>query len=244
MTEENKMTFMGHLRDLRSCLVRSVIALAIAVPIAFLLVNYVFEILTRPVPGLELIYTEITEMLGTYLKVNLYLAVAIALPYIIFEVVRFLHPALTGKERGYVYVMLPAVVICFLGGVVFAYFILIPPAFNFLLTFGGDIAKPMIKVGNYVGILSQLLFWIGICFEIPIVLFFLSKIGIINYRWLAKVRKVAYILAFVLGAVITPTFDPVNQSLVAVPIIILYEIGISLSWLARRKIPASGTISS
>ena len=93
----------------------------------------------------------------------------------------------------------------------------------------------MIKVGNYVSILTRLVFWIGMCFEIPLVMFFLTKIGVVRAEWLAKYRRFAYVLAFILGAIITPTFDPVNQSLVAVPIVFLYELGILLSKLARRK---------
>ena len=93
----------------------------------------------------------------------------------------------------------------------------------------------MIKVGNYISVLTKLLFWVGICFEIPIVMFFLAKIGVLKPQWVSKYRKVAYIVAFVAGAIITPTFDPLNQSLVAVPIIILYEIGIILAKIARRN---------
>ena len=226
---------MGHLKELRSCLVRSVIALLVALPISFYIAKYVFDILTRPVPGVNLIYTEITEMLGTYAKVTLIIAVVLVLPFIAYQLVMFVRPALTKKERSYVYIMLPAIVICFLIGAAFSYFILVPPALNFLLTFGSDIAEPMIKVGNYISVLTKLLFWVGICFEIPIVIFFLAKIGIVKPQWLSKYRKVAYIVAFVAGAIITPTFDPVNQSLVAVPIIILYEFGIILAKIARRK---------
>ena len=226
---------MGHLADLRSCLLRSVIALVIAIPISFFIARYIFDILMNPVPDLELVYTEVTEMVGTYIKVTLYSAVVLTLPFIIYQLVVFIRPALTKQERSYLYILLPAVSIFFIGGAAFAYFILLPPALNFLLTFGGDIAEPMIKVNNYISILTKLIFWIGMCFEIPLILFFLTKIGIIKPEWLAKYRKIAYIVAFVLGAIITPTMDPVNQTLVAIPIIFLYEFGILLSKLAQRK---------
>jgi sec-independent protein translocase protein TatC len=106
---------------------------------------------------------------------------------------------------------------------------------NFLLTFNTDIARPMIKIGDYISLVTTLIFWIGLCFEIPLIIFFLTKIGVVKTKWLTKFRKFAIIIAFVLGAVITPTFDPVNQSLVAVPIIFLYELGILLSRFARKK---------
>jgi len=193
----------------------------------------------NPAPGVELIYTEIAEMLGTYIKVTLYAAAVLVLPYIVYLVVMFIRPALTRRERTYLYILLPSVFFLFLAGATFAYFVLLPPALNFLLTFGGDIAEPMIKVGNYVSVLTKLIFWIGICFEIPMVMFFLAKIGIVKPEWLSKYRKVFYIVAFILGGIITPTMDPINQSLVAVPIIVLYELGILLAKLARKKQPES-----
>lgn len=226
---------MGHLRELRSCLLRSVVALLVALAISFFLANKVFYILMQPVPGLELIYTEVTEMLGTYIKVSLYSAFILALPFIVYQAVIFVRPALTRKEKSYLYIMLPSVFLLFTAGAVFAYLVLLPPALKFLLTFGGDIAAPMIRVENYISVLTKLIFWIGMCFEIPLVMFFLTKIGVLKPEWLSKYRRIAYILAFVLGAIITPTFDPLNQSLVAIPVILLYEFGILLSKLARRK---------
>ena len=236
---------MGHLKELRSLLFKVVISLLVALPISFYIVYYlnVFDIMKKPAidrfPDLPIIFTEPTEMIGTYIKVTLLLALVLALPFIAYQLVMFIRPALTKKERGYVYTMLPAITICFLIGAAFAYFILLPPALNFLFTFGEDVAEPMIKIGKYVSLLTTLMFWIGLVFEIPIVLFFLTKIGIIKPEWLSKYRKIFYIAAFILGAMITPTMDPVNQALVAIPIIFLYEFGIILSKLAYRKKAAS-----
>jgi len=235
MSQEAKLTITAHLRDLRSRLFKSVIAIVIAIPISFLLTHKFFEILMQPVPGIELIYTEVTEMLGTYMKVGLTGAVILALPAILYQMVKFVHPALTRREKSFLYFMLPLVVIFFIAGASFGYFILLPPALNFLLTFGNDIATPMIKVRNYISVITNLLFWLGICFEIPVLTFFLTKIGVLTPEWLAKHRRLAFVGAFILGAIITPTFDPINQSLVAGPIILLYEIGILLSRLARRR---------
>ena len=123
----------------------------------------------------------------------------------------------------------------FLGGIIFGYFILIPPAIGFLYTFGSDIASPMIKIGNYIAIITRLLIAIGLVFELPVVTTFLARIGIVSPQWLASKRKVSIIVAFILAAIITPTFDPINQSLVAVPLIILYEMSIWLAKLVYRK---------
>ncbi len=123
----------------------------------------------------------------------------------------------------------------FVGGVIFAYFILVPPAMKFLITFGSDIATPQIKIGSYISVVTRLLLSIGLVFEMPVVTTFLARLGIITPKWLSDKRKPAIILAFVLAAIITPTFDPVNQTLVAAPLIILYEISIWLAKLVQRK---------
>jgi len=154
----------------------------------------------------------------------------------------------------------------FVGGVAFGYFILIPPATKFLITFGSDIATPQIKIGNlippatkflitfgsdiatpqikignYISIVSRLLLAIGLAFEMPVVTTFLSRLGIITSKWLASKRKLAIIFTFILAAIITPTFDPINQSLVAVPLIILYEMSIWLAKLVQRREPREVT---
>ena len=125
----------------------------------------------------------------------------------------------------------------FLGGVVFAYFILVPPATRFLLTWGSDIAVPQIKIGNYISVVTRLLVAIGLVFEMPLLTTFLARLGVITPKWLSDKRKLAIIFAFILAAIITPTFDPINQSLVAIPLIILYEMSIWLAKLVGRKEP-------
>ncbi|MFC2002316.1 twin-arginine translocase subunit TatC [Chloroflexota bacterium] len=144
------------------------------------------------------------------------------------------------RVKKYIYIILPWIALMFVGGVVFGYFILVPPATKFLLTFGSNIATPQIRVGNYIAIITRLLLAIGIVFELPVVTTFLARIGIIKPKWLADRRKLAIIFAFIIAAIITPTFDPINQSLVAVPLIVLYELSIWLAKLVyRREEPVS-----
>ena len=138
------------------------------------------------------------------------------------------------KERRYLLAFLPAALMAFVAGVAFGYFVLTPPALHFLLTFGGDVAVPMIKVSNIVNLMIRLLFWMGIAFETPLVMFLLAQLGIVNARQLGRFRRYWVVIAFILGAIITPTFDPVNQALVAVPLLALYELGILLARLAGR----------
>lgn len=235
MNEQERLTFTGHLGELRRRLVYSLIGVAITTGLSFFFVGEIFEFFKSRAPAdVALIYTGVTEMLGTYFKVAIYCGVALALPFLIYQVMMFVSPALTRSERKNVTLLLIAVAFCFISGVMFTYFILLPPALDFLLTFGTDIAEPMISIGNYVSVLVRLLFWIGVVFNIPIVMYFLSRIGIVSPSWLAKNWKWSFLFAFLLGAVITPTMDPFNQALVAAPIIVLYFIGIALAQLARR----------
>jgi sec-independent protein translocase protein TatC len=232
--QEKRLTIIGHLQELRKRLLWSVIAVAVGIAASFPLAHYIFDILKSRAADINLVYIHVTEMFGTYMKVALYCGIALALPFLIYQLVMFLSPALRDREKKYVYLSLPAVFILFAAGVCFAYFIFLPPALKFLLTFGGDIAQPMITVSSYVSIVVKLLFAVGLVFEIPLVITLLAKIGVVSPQKLAKGRKWAVLAAFVLGAVITPTVDPVNQTLIAAPIIVLYELSI---WLAKLVYP-------
>jgi sec-independent protein translocase protein TatC len=188
-----------------------------------------------PVEDTQFVFIDLTEMIGTVMKVCLAGGLILAMPYLTLQAIMFVSPALTRKEKRYVYTILPWIAFMFLGGVVFGYFILIPPAMKFLLTFGSDIATPMIKIGNYISIVTRLLLAIGLVFEMPVVITFLARIGIVSSKWLARKWKMAVIVAFIFAAIITPTFDPINQSLVAIPLIVLYMMSILLAKLVQRK---------
>jgi sec-independent protein translocase protein TatC len=241
MSGEKRSTFLGHLTELRQRLIRCLIAVIITSIISFIFFRPIFYILILPAGNINLIYVEMTEMIGTIMKVCLTSGIILAMPYLTYQFLMFVSPALTRKEKKYVYLILPWIALMFLGGVVFGYFILIPPATRFLITFGSEIAVPQIKIGNYISIVSRLLLAIGLVFEMPVVTTFLSRIGVITPKWLANKRKLAIIFAFILAAIITPTFDPINQSLVAVPLIVLYEMSIWLAKLVQRREPRVAT---
>ncbi len=237
MSNDKRLTVLGHLGELRKRLIKSVIAIAIASLVSFFLAPRIFEILTLPAGDINLIFIEMTEMVGTYMKVSLASGVVLAMPYLVYQGIMFVSPALTRREKKYVYIILPWIALMFMAGVAFSYFILVPPATRFLLTWGADIASPQIKIGNYISIVTRLLLLVGLVFEMPVIIMFLARLGVVTPKWLAGKRKSAIIIAFILAAIITPTFDPLNQSLVAVPLIALYEISIWLAKLAqlRRK---------
>ena len=241
MGQDKKLSITEHLLELRSRLIKSVIALCVCIGISIPLAHYVFDILKSRAPGIDLVFIDVTEMLGTYMKVVFYCGIALSLPYLIYQLVRFLSPAMTDKEKRYLYFSMPLVVLLFVAGVSFAYFIFLPPALNILLHFGGDIARPMIDVSSYVSVLVRLLLAVGLVFEMPLVITLLAKLGVVSPQKLAKGRKWAVLAAFVLGAVITPTVDPVNQTLIAAPIIVLYELSI---WLAKLVYPRKAVAPS
>jgi len=231
------MTLRDHLDELRKRLMFTVIFLVLAVIVAFVFRDLLLEFLLQPGYGDgddRPIATEVLETVGVIFKVTLMAGFVAALPVILYQVIMFISPGLTGREKAYLYVLLPAVLVAFAGGAAFAYFVLFPPAFKFLSEFGAEYVNPEIRISSYVGVIVSLMFWMGVVFQIPLVLFALSRFGIVTPRLLSRFRRFAIVLAFIAAAIITPTFDPVNQVLVAVPIIILYELGIILSRLGQR----------
>jgi len=241
MSDHEKQPVLSHLKELQQRLIRSVIAVLVATIITFFFAPHIFEILKVPAGDINLIFIEMTEMIGIYMKVSLAGGIMLTMPYLIYHVIMFVSPALTRREKRYVYLILPWIVLMFAGGVAFAYFILIPPATKFLLSFGADIASPEIRIGNYISLVTRLLLAIGLVFELPVVTTFLARLGIITPKWLASKRRIAIIFAFILAAIITPTFDPINQTLVAAPLIVLYEMSIWLAKLVQRRQPRTVT---
>ncbi|MHB1131144.1 MAG: twin-arginine translocase subunit TatC [Chloroflexota bacterium] len=233
--EEETMTILEHLEELRHRLIIVVLALVIATVASVFVVRFAFDLLMVPAPeDFKPVFTEVTEMFTTYLKVALFSGVVLAMPIIVYQVGAFISPGLTKRERRYLIALVPGVFAAFLCGIAFGFFVVVPFAVNYLL--GTDIfvsvAEPMIRISNYMEFVVNLLLAIGLAFELPIVIFFLSKVGIVNTKRLSSYRKYAILGAVLLAAVITPTPDPGTQMLVAVPLYFLYEIGILLSRVA------------
>ena len=233
------LTMREHLLELRRRLMWSAGCVLLTTVVAFAFHRQILRLLMEPAQGFDAlpngkpIYIDLTEFIGTAMKASLLVGLFASLPFVLYHIVMFVAPGLTPRERRYLYALMPASLLAFAAGAAFGYFILIPPMVDFLLNFGGDIASAQIRISSYISLMLTLLFWMGIVFETPIVLFFLSKIGIVTPEFLGRQRRYAVVAAFILGAAITPTFDPINQSLVAVPIIVLYEVGIWLSKLGR-----------
>lgn len=212
--------------------------MCIATVLSFVFYDQIFSILLYPGGEMSLIFTDMTEMFSTVLLVSLVSGIVLAIPYLTYEFIMFVSPALTPKEKRYLYLVLPWMVIMFAAGVVFSYFMLIPVAISFLLGFGGDIATPQIKVSNYVSVVTRMLLVSGFVFEMPVVITFLARIGVVSADWLARKRKIVIVGAFVLAAILTPP-DAMSQIIMAVPLIVLYEVSILLARiLGKRRITA------
>ncbi len=239
---QQELTILQHLSELRRRVFISVVALLIGSAVSFAFFRQLIDLLVRPARDLQtgaagqLVFTEVTELLGISIKVSFLAGFILAFPVILYQVIMFVSPGLTSREKRYLLGFLPGALIAFVAGVAFAYFVMTPPALHFLLTFGDDVATPMIRVSNIVNLMVRLLFWMGLAFETPLIIYLLAQLGIVNARMLARFRRYWVVVAFILAAIITPTFDPVNQALVAVPLLVLYELGVLLAkWVGRGR---------
>ena len=226
------MSLMEHLKELRTRLIRAFIALAITTSVSFVFAKQVLVILIAPMGDTLPQALKPTEVLGNYMKVALICGVTLAMPVIVYQIGRFVAPGLTKKEQRYLFLLVPGATLCFVAGIAFAYFVMLPTAIPFLLGFMGDIIAQQWAIGEYLSFVTSLLFWIGVAFELPLFMYFLAKIGLIDAEMLSKNRKYAVVIIAVLAAVITPTVDPLNMMLVMGPLIVLYELGVILAKIA------------
>ena len=234
-----ELSFMEHLAELRRRVLICALAIVVGTVVSFVFFEEIMAFLVAP-SGLEtgeggqLVITEVTEFLTTAFKVSVLSGFVLALPIVIYQVIMFVAPGLTPRERRMLFTFLPLTLLAFVAGMAFGYYVLTPPALHFLINFGEDVVTPFIRISNIVNLMVRLLFWMGVAFETPLIMYVLAQLGIVSSRRLARFRRVWVVVAFILGALITPTFDPVNQTLVALPLLALYELGVLLAKLAER----------
>lgn len=226
-----RASLWDHIEALRMHLLRMVIGLAIGVGISFYFTQNIIEILAGPVGGLKnLIAIEVTESVGVFMRVALLSGIALALPYIAFELWLFVAPGLKSREKKFGLVGIPLAALLFILGMVFCYFILLPSALKFLLSFMGIQAQ--LRPNSYFSFVTGLMFWIGVSFEFPLVIYVLTVVGFVKPQILAQQWRVAIVIISIIAAAITPTVDPVNMSLVMIPMSLLYFVSIGLSYIA------------
>jgi sec-independent protein translocase protein TatC len=242
MTEpnEDKMPLTSHLEELRKRLVRILIAVGIAFLACFAFKEELFRIIAQPLisvlpPGTHMVYTGLPEAFFTYVKVSFYAGIFFASPVVLYHIWKFISPGLFPKEKKFVAPFVITSSLLFVGGVCFGYFLVLPPAYKFFLEFTTDFLKPMLSMREYLTLTLKLLLAFGVIFEIPVFLFFMTKIGLVTPRKLARMRRYAIVVCFIVAAIITPTPDAFTQCMMAIPMVILYEVGIIVSRLATRK---------
>jgi len=229
------MSAIEHLKELRKRLLRAILALLIATTASLLLAKRVLMILIAPMGDTLPQALKPTESIGNYMKVALICGVTLAMPYIVYQIGAFLMPALTKQERRYLWLLVPGATLCFVAGVAFAYFLTIPSAIPFLQGFMSDIIEQKWAIGEYLSFVTALLFWIGVAFELPLFIFVLAKLGIVDAKFLRNNFKFAVLVIGIIAAAITPTVDPFNMMLVMAPLVLLYGLGVLLAMVARPK---------
>ncbi len=231
----NKTTVTSHIREIRTRLIRSVIIVLVLTIVAFVFWEQILELLKYPVKDIPLITTELTESIGTAMKISITAGIIASMPWLIYEVIMFVSPALTRREKKYVYLIIPWIALMFIAGVAFAYFIVMPSMLGFLYTFGQGVISPMPRLKDFISLSTRLLVIIGIIFELPVLTTFLARIGILKPEWLTGKWKIAIVASFIIAAIVTPTPDPINCSIVATPMIVLYFMCIGLAKLVYKK---------
>lgn len=237
LSPEDKQTIIEHLEALRSSLIIAFVAIIIAAVFCFYYSEQILAIVTSPLRSLNenLVVTGVTEAFFVKLKLSFYSGFVIAFPVVAWALWRFLKPALYPSERKYVYIFVLLSVGLFTIGVLFAYFGVLRLILNFLIYIAGESLDTMFKVDQYVSFVLAFTIPFGLVFELPVVVFFLSKLGIVRYEQLARNRKYALLVIVILAAALTPGPDPISQMLMAGPVYLLYEISIWVSKFAKPR---------
>jgi len=234
------MTFTEHLEEFRRCLLKSVVAIALSSGVGYFFSESIFRFIVAPLqrslqPGQNLIGTGVTEAFFTEIKVALAAGVFFSSPVIFYQIWRFLSPGLSGGEKRLVVPFVLCASAFFLGGAFFCYSVVLPIAFVYFIEQYGTIGvTPAIRIGEYFTFFFRMILAFGVTFELPVFTFFLVRLGIWNYRLMLSSFRYALVAIFIIAAILTPTPDIINQSLLAGPMVLLYVVSIGVAYLWRR----------
>ena len=228
-----EMTLVGHLGELRRRIVVSVIAVVAGTLAAYFYIDELMRFVTAPAG--KLYFMSPAEGFFAYLKLAVFAGFMLALPVVLWQVWAFVAPALTSGEKKWAFIMVPGAVLLFFTGVAFAYLLVWPAAVKFFLGFGSESLQPMLSLGQYLSFLFSFILPFGIIFNLPLALLVLAMMGIISSNFLAKQRRMMILVAFIVGGIITPTPDIFTQTMMAIPIILLYEASIWAVKILLRK---------
>jgi len=238
---EEKMSFLDHLGELRKRLLWSFLAILVFFIPAYAFSNEIFDFLMKPLienlpEGSSLIFTRPAEGFTTYLRVSFFASVLLAVPFILYQAWKFVAPALYKKEKQIIIPFIFFGSLFFLLGAAFCYYVASPPAFKFLLNeYSSEYVKAFPTISEALSFFMALIFGFGLVFEFPLIIFILARIGVVTSKWLREKRKYAIILSALLAAILTPTTDAISMMLMFVPIVVFYELGILVAWMFGKK---------
>ena len=248
---EVRLSFLDHLRELRKRLGRALVGVAVGMLAVGWFVEPIFHKLMQPVldslPEKQraIHYTSYIEPLMVYLKVALYGGIFVAVPWVLYQLWQFVAPGLYRKEKKIIVPFLVSGTLLFYAGAAFCYWLIMPAAFPAMAAIAADPAlAPVLTMSEQLSLVLGMLLGFGVVFELPVVIAFLSMIGVVHYTTLAKYRRIAIVVNVTVAAIITPTGDPFNLALMAIPMILFYEVGIILARFLGKKRPAGAAAGS
>ena len=239
------MSFLEHLEELRRRIIYSILFVGVGFMACWWKADLIFQYMQKPIitalaahkMDTQLVYLNPTEPFNLYMKIGLFAGVFVASPFILYQVWAFIAPGLYKNERRYVLPFMFSTVALFVAGGAFGFKIVYPAALDFLVGYGQGL-KPMITIGEYTDLFMTIILGLGLVFEMPILVFFLSLMGIVSAKWMWNNLRYSILVIFIIAAILTPTTDIMNMCIFAAPMIALYLLSIGVAWLvhpARRK---------
>ncbi len=231
---EIRLTLVEHLGELRKRLIISAIAIILGTMACYNFIDDIVELIVKPAEGLDFIYLSPPELFIAYVKVSLVLGLVVASPIVLFQIWMFIKPGLKDKEKRYVLFAMFMGIIFLLLGIVFAYYIIIPMTIRFFVTMSANDIEPLFSFSSYISYISSILLSFGLVFELPLIVILLTQLGLVAPNTFKRYRKMVILGIFVVAAILTPP-DVVSQSMMALPMIILYEFSIVIATIIYRK---------
>jgi sec-independent protein translocase protein TatC len=233
-TDTALMTFWEHVEELRKRLFIALLALGAATAGSFAFAEKVIILLAEPAGSIEALQSiEVTENVAVFMRVALLCGVAIAMPVILYELLAFIIPGLKRGEKRWIFMTIFFGTLLFLAGAAFAYFIMLPASVTFLINFLVVETKP--RLSSYINFITSLIFWLGVGFQFPIIIFALAKLNILSAKTLAKGWRYSLVIIAIMAAMITPTVDPVNMVLLMAPLFLLYLLSVLFAFIATNR---------
>ncbi len=238
-TRDKELSLIQHLAELRQRLIVAAVAVGITSTLSFLFSQQLVRFLLVPSGIQKCVALSPTENFTTFMRVAVFAGIALAMPVLLYEIFAYIDPALMPNERRFVLTTGPFVLALFVAGMAFCYYLLLPNALNFLIHFGSEVVENQLRCNEYLSFVTTFILVVGLIFELPAIIVALVRIGIVQRGWLTKQRRYVLLAAFIIGAIVAPTPDPYNQTLVALAMYLLFEVGLLISRFVGGPRPAA-----